>query len=183
MDLFKQATEWSISVAATDKVLCASCCFQATEVAGPCGCWVAWGVLLDLGSPGLDSIDFMNRKKWKQASVHIPSCLVCCHCCLAPACCRSGESLKQFLERESVTLSWRSKCIQFTFHVSRSLVCHLLSVDQLIETSTTKSVFFWYPFQSDVHLFFKVRMAFTSTKYWEKSSSRDGDFLFAIRDE
>ena len=49
----------------------------------------------------------------------------------------------------------------------RSLVCHLLSVAWSIETSMTKSVFFWDWFQRGEHLFCKFRMAFTLTEYLE----------------
>ena len=42
------------------------------------------------------------------------------------------------------------------FHVSKSLVCHLLLVAQSVERSMMKGVFLWHWFQRDVHLFFEV---------------------------
>ena len=45
-----------------------------------------------------------------------------------------------------------------------------------IETSITKSVFFWYQSQRDLHLFCKFRMRFTWTRNMEKSSYHDEEF-------
>ena len=50
-------------------------------------------------------------------------------------------------------------------------------------TSTTKSVFLWYRFQRDVHLFLKFRITFTSTKFLEKSLPHNRDFPFTVRNE
>ena len=44
-----------------------------------------------------------------------------------------------------ITLSWRSKCIWVTFHVSG--LCHSLPTAQSTETSTTKSAFLWNRFE------------------------------------
>ena len=64
---------------------------------------------------------------------------------------------------------WRSQCIWVTFYVSTSLVGHLLPVAQSTETSTTKSVFLWYRFERDVHLFWKFRITFTRAKFLDNS--------------
>ena len=68
----------------------------------------------------------------------------------------SGYSAKRLGQTSHLTLSRRSKCIWGTFHVSGSLVCHLLPVILLTEMSTTKNVFLWHRFQRDVHLSFEV---------------------------
>ena len=60
---------------------------------------------------------------------------------------------------------------------------HLLPDDQSTERSTTKSIFLWYRFQRDVHLFLKLRMTFTLTKYLEKSPSRNRDLPFTVGNE
>ena len=52
-----------------------------------------------------------------------------------------------------------------------------------IETSTTKSVFLWYRFQRDVHLFLKFRITFTWTKFLEKSLLHNPDVPFSGRNE
>ena len=82
-----------------------------------------------------------------------------------------------------LTLSWWSKYIWVTFHVSRSLVCHLLPVAQWTETSTRKRIFLWYWFQRDVHVFFEVQNHVTLTKYLESNPSHDGDFPFTVRND
>ena len=55
--------------------------------------------------------------------------------------------------------------------MSRSLVCHLLPVAWLVETSTTNHVFLWFS------------MTFTLTKYIESISYFYRDFPFNVRYE
>ena len=55
-----------------------------------------------------------------------------------------------------------------TFYESSALACQFLIVAQLIETSTTKTVFLWYRSQRDLHLFCKFGMTCTLTKNVEK---------------
>ena len=86
--------------------------------------------------------------------------------------------------KQVFTNSRRSKCIWVTFYVSTSSVCLLLSVAQAIETwPTTKSVFLWYGFQRDVHLFWKLGITFTWTKFLEKSLPHNLDFPFTVSNE
>ena len=49
----------------------------------------------------------------------------------------------------TLTLLWWSEPSWVTLHVSGSLVSHLLLADQLTETSTTNSVFLWYPSRAE----------------------------------
>ena len=65
-----------------------------------------------------------------------------------------------------LALSWRSKCIWVTFHVSTSLICHLLPVAQSIQKSTTKSVFRWYWFERDVLLLLLLLLVFCFVLFW-----------------
>ena len=70
-------------------------------------------------------------------------------------------------------LSLRGQFSWITFHVSSTFVYQFLLVALFIETSTTKSVFFWYQFQLDVHLFCRFTMTFIWTKNAEKTFNHD----------
>ena len=63
----------------------------------------------------------------------------------------------------------QSMYLSYLLCINKLLVCHLLPAAQSTETLTTKSVFLWYRFQRDVHLFLKFRITFTLKTFLEKS--------------